>query len=231
MKSTRYISLVPLLVLAGGCQPEQPEPEAGRTATDAAQSAEGTREQPGAERQPATQRMAVAEISATEGHDTAGTVQFISEGDTVRVQGRITGLEPGAHGLHIHAKGDCGAPDATSAGGHYAPDDDPHGSPRDLPDEHHVGDLGNIVAGEDGTADVVAEDPEIRLSGPESVVDKAVIVHAGRDDFESQPSGDAGARVGCGVIRVASQSAETGQGPAAAMTRDESTGQAGDNAD
>jgi Cu-Zn family superoxide dismutase len=224
-----------LLVLAAGCQPgepEQPEPEAGRMASDAAQPAERAQGQPAAERTPATQQMAVAEISPTEGHDTAGTVEFSAEGDTVRLEGRITGLEPGAHGLHIHANGDCSAPDASSAGGHYSPDDDPHGSPRDLPDKHHVGDLGNIVAGEDGTADVVAEDPEMQLSGPESVIGKAVIVHEGRDDLESQPSGDAGARVGCGVIRMASRATEGGQATAAASTRDGSTARAGEqNAD
>lgn len=222
MKSTRYAQLVPLLVLAAACQPgepEQPEPETGGMASDDSRPAERTQ---------AAQQMAVAEISATEGHETAGTVKFTSEGDTVRVQGRITGLEPGAHGLHIHAKGDCSAPDASSAGGHYSPGGDPHGSPRDLPEEHHVGDLGNIVAGEDGSADVVAEDAEIRLSGPDSVVDKAVIVHAGRDDLESQPSGDAGARVGCGVIRMATASPTSSPTSSQrAVSRAESAGQAG----
>ena len=231
MKSIRYVQLVALLALAAGCQPgepEQPEPEAGRAAADTAEPAERVAEQTTTERQAAAQRVAVAEISATEGHETAGSVKFTSEGDAVRVQGRITGLEPGPHGLHIHANGDCRAPDASSAGEHFSPDDDPHGSPRDLPGEHHVGDLGNIVADEDGAAEVVTEDPEIRLSGPESVVGKAVIVHAERDDLESQPSGDAGARVGCGVIRMAAQATESRDGPATAMSRDGSAAQSGD---
>lgn len=223
MKPTRYLPLAPLLVLAAACQPDQAEPQAqsqqepGEAATGTA--GETQAQAPATAEAAAPARIAVAEIAATEGNDASGTVRFTTSGDAVRVEGRITGLEPGAHGLHIHAKGDCSAPDASSAGGHYAPDDDPHGSPRDLPAEHHVGDLGNIVASSDGVADVTAEDPEISLSGPESVVGKAVIVHAGRDDLESQPSGDAGARVACGVIELAStagagerQRAETSAG-------------------
>lgn len=236
MKTTLYTLLVPLLALVAACrsgEPEQPEPVADRSATDAAQPADPMQEQPGAERAATAPPMAVAEISATDGFDAAGTVEFTTEGDSVRIKGALTGLKPGAHGLHIHEKGDCSAPDASSAGEHYSPGDDPHGSPQDLPDEHHLGDLGNVVAEEDGTAEIVAEDPEVRLSGPDSVVGKAVIVHEGRDDLESQPSGDSGARVGCGVIRMASQSAETGRGTTAtAMTGDERAANAGgDNPD
>lgn len=212
MKSILYLSFAPLLVLAAACQPDEPD---GQDREPAAPDTTGQAQAQEREQVPAAatapEQNAFAEISATEGNDAAGTVRFTTAGDTVRVEGRITGLEPGAHGLHIHAQGDCSAPDASSAGGHYAPDDDPHGSPRDLPDEHHVGDLGNIVADSDGTAEVNAEDPEIALSGPESVVGRAVIVHSGRDDLESQPSGDAGARVGCGVIELASNAGAAGQ--------------------
>jgi Cu-Zn family superoxide dismutase len=231
MVKTRYNRLLPLLVLAAGCQPEepeQPEPQAGRTSTEAAQPDAGRQSQGSAEQEPTAQRVALAEISATEGREATGTLQFTAEGDTVRVQGRITGLEPGAHGLHIHAKGDCSAPDASTAGDHYSPDDDPHGSPLDLPDAHHVGDLGNVFADDQGIADVAAEDTEMRLNGPESIVGKAVIVHEGRDDLESQPTGDSGARVGCGVIRMEAQAMATGQAPATAMTHGESAGHARD---
>ncbi|MEX2124077.1 MAG: superoxide dismutase family protein [Woeseia sp.] len=113
--------------------------------------------------------------------------------------------KPGAHGLHIHAMGDCSAPDASSAGDHFNPHDDPHGSPRDLDDAHHVGDLGNITTNEAGEAEVSIEDTEMKLSGAESVIGKALIVHSGQDDFETQPSGDSGSPVGCGEIE------ETGQ--------------------
>jgi superoxide dismutase, Cu-Zn family len=155
---------------------------------------------------PAVEDMAVeyaeAEILPTEGQKVGGVIKFSRTADMVTLQGTVTGLKPGAHGIHIHALGDCSAPDASSAGDHFEPADDPHGSPEDLPDSHHVGDLGNITAGANGEAEVNITDTEIELSGPNSVVDKAFIVHEGRDDFETQPSGDSGARIGCGVIHA-----------------------------
>lgn len=144
---------------------------------------------------------AEARIEPTEGNQANGVVRFSTENGMVTIAGTINGLEPGEHGLHVHENGDCSAPDASSAGGHFNPHDDPHGSPRDDPDSHHVGDLGNVTADADGEAEVSVDDPEMQLKGPESVIDKALIVHGGRDDFESQPSGDSGPRVGCGVIR------------------------------
>jgi Cu-Zn family superoxide dismutase len=145
---------------------------------------------------------AEAEILPTEGQKVGGVIKFSRTADMVTIQGTVTGLKPGAHGIHIHAVGDCSAPDASSAGDHFEPADDPHGSPEDLPDSHHVGDLGNITAGESGEAEVNITDTEIELGGPNSVVGKAFIVHEGRDDFETQPSGNSGARIGCGVIRA-----------------------------
>jgi hypothetical protein len=91
MVKTRYNRLLPLLVLAAGCQPEepeQPEPQAGRTSTEAAQPDAGRQSQGSAEQEPTAQRVALAEISATEGREATGTLQFTAEGDTVRVQGR-----------------------------------------------------------------------------------------------------------------------------------------------
>ena len=117
----------------------------------------------------------------------------------MRVVADISGLKPGKHGLHIHEKGDCSAPDATSAGGHFNPDKKNHGAPD--ASEHHMGDLGNIEANAKGKAHLdrtvdfltIAEDPN-------SIAGKAVIVHAQEDDLKSQPVGNAGARVACGVI-------------------------------
>ena len=146
------------------------------------------------------QMHAVAEIMPTSGNEARGAVRLSGGNGTVQIAGSITGLEPGAHGFHIHENGDCSAPDASSAGDHFNPHDDPHGSPRDLEDAHHVGDLGNIIANEQGEAEFNIEDNEMKLSGAESVIGKAVIVHASQDDFESQPSGNSGARLGCGEI-------------------------------
>jgi superoxide dismutase, Cu-Zn family len=148
---------------------------------------------------------AVAEILPTEGNDVRGTVRLSGGNGTVRIAGTITGLEAGAHGFHIHQFGDCSAPDASSAGDHFNPHDDPHGSPRDLENAHHVGDLGNITANERGEVKLDIEDNEMQLSGPESVIGKAMVVHADQDDFVTQPSGNSGARVGCGKIVEAPQ--------------------------
>ncbi|HZD53879.1 MAG TPA: superoxide dismutase family protein, partial [Woeseiaceae bacterium] len=145
---------------------------------------------------------AEAEILPTEEQTTGGRITLTREGNQVRIQGTVTGLTPGEHGFHIHEKGDCSASDASSAGGHFAPQHHPHGSPQDPPEQHHVGDLGNITAGNNGEAGVDVTSSLIRLSGPDSVIDKAIIVHGGKDDFESQPSGNSGPRVGCGVIRT-----------------------------
>lgn len=154
---------------------------------------------------------AEATISPTEGNDVRGTVNFRAETDAIRIVGQLTGLEEGKHGLHVHEKGDCSAPDASTAGGHFAPDADPHGAPSAEVGQHHVGDLGNVEVDEEGTATFDVSDPEMSLSGENSVVGRALIVHAGADDFESQPSGDAGDRVGCGVIRETTDAGATRQ--------------------
>lgn len=182
---------------ATGQEPQEPAQDPG-TAGEPSPSAE---QAPPGGSAPPTQ-YAEAEILPTEGQTTGGLIKLTSTGDEVTVQGTVTGLEPGAHGFHIHEKGDCSAPDASSAGGHFEPADDPHGAPQDPPEEHHLGDFGNITAGENGEAEVNLTDPEVRMSGPDSVIGKAIVVHAGQDDLESQPSGDSGARIGCGVIRA-----------------------------
>lgn len=143
---------------------------------------------------------AIAVIHPTEGNDISGTVTFNAEEDEVRVQAEIEGLESGNHGFHIHEFGDCSAPDASTAGGHFNPDDNPHAGPE--AEERHVGDMGNIEGNEDGTATRSYVDSVLTLNGPESIIGHAVVIHEGEDDLESQPTGDAGARLGCGVIGI-----------------------------
>ena len=145
---------------------------------------------------------AMATLSPTEGNDVRGRVTFVDTPDGVRVFAEISGLSEGMHGFHVHETGDCSAPDATSAGGHFNPDDHPHGAPDAPSAERHDGDLGNLEAGVDGVARYERTDTNVALSGPNSVIGKAVIVHAGQDDYTSQPSGDAGSRVACGVIEA-----------------------------
>lgn len=144
---------------------------------------------------------AVARLAPTEGYQATGEVTFKYVEGVMLISGTVRGVEPGPHGFHVHEVGDCSAPDASSAGGHFAPDGDPHGSPDSINEKHHVGDLGNIVANDDGVADIDISDAEMTLdAGPKSVLGRSVIVHAGEDDFVSQPSGDAGPRIACGII-------------------------------
>jgi Cu-Zn family superoxide dismutase len=144
--------------------------------------------------------VARADLRPTENSKARGSVLFKKEGESVRVEIELEGLTPGAHGLHVHEHGDCSAPDATSAGGHFNPEGKPHGAPTDA--QRHVGDLGNVTADASGRVSVVLTDSVIALEGPNSIVGRAVVIHEKADDLKSQPSGDAGARLACGVIQV-----------------------------
>lgn len=140
---------------------------------------------------------AVAVIHPTEGNDASGTVTFTTTDDGVQVQAEIEGLEEGNHGFHIHQYGDCSASDGTSAGGHFNPADNDHAGPTDSP--RHMGDMGNIEADADGNATIDYVDSTIDM---DQIIGRGLIVHGGEDDLESQPTGDAGPRMGCGVIGI-----------------------------
>ncbi len=142
---------------------------------------------------------ASANLGPTKGNQAAGTVTFVQHGDKVVVDARITGLAPGLHGFHIHEKGDCTAPDASSAGAHFNPHKAPHAGP-DSP-QRHAGDLGNLTADANGAAVYHVEISGITLgTGADSINGRAVIVHANPDDLRTQPAGNAGPRVACGLI-------------------------------
>lgn len=143
---------------------------------------------------------AVAVIHPTKGHSATGEVTFTVEKGGIRVVADIEGLKPGKHGFHIHEYGDCSAPDAASAGGHFNPTNKKHGCP-DSP-EHHVGDLGNIVADNRGKGHLDILNKEIKFEGKNNIIGRAIIVHADPDDCTSQPAGNAGSRIGCGVIGI-----------------------------
>jgi Cu-Zn family superoxide dismutase len=142
---------------------------------------------------------AVAVLSSASGSSVGGTVTFVKESEGVRVIADIKGLTPGKHGFHVHEKGDCSAPDAASAGAHFNPTGSPHAAPEATP--RHAGDLGNITADDKGNARYERLDTTISFDGPNSVIGRAVIVHGKPDDF-SQPAGNAGPRVACGVIQM-----------------------------
>lgn len=146
---------------------------------------------------------AIAVLHSTKGSNVTGTIWFTKVERGIKVIADVKGLTPGKHGFHIHEYGDCSAPDAGSAGGHFAPECNPHGAPSDPRNERHVGDLGNLKADKDGFAHLEWTDPLISFSGDHNIIGRAVIIHAGEDDFKTQPTGNAGARVACGVIGIA----------------------------
>ena len=148
---------------------------------------------------------ATAKLEPRSGSKVQGSVTFTQIGDVVRVTGEITGHTKGPKGFHIHEKGDCSAADASSAGGHFDPREPKnwstrHGGPHTA--ERHAGDLGNIVFDQNGKAVVNMMVGGIAVdSGPIGIIGRAVIVHAATDDFKTDPTGNAGGRVACGVIR------------------------------
>lgn len=149
------------------------------------------------------QERATATLEGRSGSDLKGTAEFVQSGEeplVVRV--RLQGTTPGLHGLHVHETGDCSAPDAASAGGHFDSGNAPHGGPGT--EQSHDGDLGNIEVREDGTGDLATTSDRLTLDeGATSVVGLAVVVHAGPDDLTSQPAGASGDRIGCGVVELA----------------------------
>jgi Cu-Zn family superoxide dismutase len=118
----------------------------------------------------------------------------------VAVVVHIENAPPGTHGLHVHDKGDCSAPDASSAGGHFNPGGMPHAAPTEA--HRHAGDLGNITIEANGTGHLeIVSDLLTVKAGPNSVVGRAVIFHEKADDLQTQPTGNAGGRLGCGVVQ------------------------------
>jgi superoxide dismutase, Cu-Zn family len=142
---------------------------------------------------------AVAQMKATSGNTANGTVTFSQQGSDVRMVAKLTGVPPGKHGFHIHEKGDCSAPDGMSAGGHFNPTGKPHGNPMDA--DHHAGDMPMLEADASGNATLDTTIGGVAIGqGAGDIVGKAVIVHKDADDFKTQPTGNSGARIACGVI-------------------------------
>ena len=148
-------------------------------------------------------KQANAMISSLNDSGVTGMAIFTQNDDQITLTIEIQGASPGLHAVHIHANGDCSAPDGTSAGGHWNPTDVAHGKWGE--GEFHLGDIGNISVGDDGTGSITLTTDlwDIGTGSDVDVVGKGIIVHADADDFVSQPSGAAGARIGCGVIVLA----------------------------
>src|SRR5438105_13720330 len=144
---------------------------------------------------------AIAVLHPTAGSNVSGTVTFTKGTDGIQVVADVTGLTPGKHGFHVHEFGDCSSPDGNSAGAHFNPTHKQHGAPDAA--ERHEGDLGNVVADSSGKAHLEWTDKVMKLSGPDSIIGRSMIVHVQEDDLKTQPTGNSGARVACAVIGVA----------------------------
>ena len=130
-----------------------------------------------------------------------GDIVIWDEGPGVALELKLHDLTPGEHGIHFHQVPKCEGPDFKSAGGHFNPEGKKHGF--DSPDGHHAGDMKNFTVGADGKASVRLEDSDVTLKdGPHSLLSSgaAVVVHAKADDYKTDPSGNSGDRVACGVI-------------------------------
>lgn len=144
--------------------------------------------------------MAAAKLEPTRGNTTAGQAMFHQRGDRLMLHVRVEGLKPGQeHGFHIHEKGDCSSGDGMSTGGHFNPLSKPHGA-HDAA-EHHAGDLPSLKADAAGRVDAHFQLSGLAIgSGATDIVGRGLIVHAQPDDYRTQPTGNAGARIACGVI-------------------------------
>jgi Cu-Zn family superoxide dismutase len=151
----------------------------------------------------AKSNMAEAKIEPKSGSTATGEATFEQKGGKVTLNLSLEKTSPGTHAVHIHDKGDCSSPDGKSAGEHWNPTSEPHG--KWGVDGFHLGDIGNVQVGPDGkgTLTLTTDKWNIGGGGPNDVVGHAIIVHGGVDDFKSQPAGNAGPRVGCGVIEAA----------------------------
>jgi Cu-Zn family superoxide dismutase len=144
---------------------------------------------------------ATAELQPTQGNNTTGKISFTQSGDKVRVAGDVSGLRPNQeYGFHIHEAGDCSSPDGMSAKGHFNPYAKAHGNPSSA--DRHAGDMLTLRSDASGNAridstlDIISVTP-----GPARIIGRGLIVHANPDDYTTQPTGNAGARLACGVIK------------------------------
>jgi len=150
---------------------------------------------------PASAPKATANLVPTKSGNAVGTASFYQVGNKVRMVAKVSGLVPGReHGFHIHEAGDCSSGDGMSAKGHFNPMGKPHGNPASA--ERHAGDMPALKADAKGNARLEADlDLMTVTPGPASIVGRGLIVHADPDDYKTQPTGNAGARIACGAIQ------------------------------
>lgn len=190
--------VINLAVLLTACSKEQP---AGAPRTpDAAPPTAAEKATPA---EPASE--AAAQIAPTQGNTVNGSVALAQSAEGVHITGSVQGLKPDADfGFHVHEKGDCSAPDGSSAGGHFNPTQAQHGNPAS--GAHHAGDMMNIHSNGEGIAqvDTTAAGTTLHGGAATDIMGKAIVVHESADDYTTQPSGNSGKRVACGVIAAPS---------------------------
>jgi len=148
-----------------------------------------------------TARVGSAQLKQANGVP-AGTVQLYQANGELRISGAFAGLRAGSHGFHLHTTGRCDAPDFTTAGGHLNPTGAEHGTQN--PNGAHLGDLPNLIINANGTGNItatVSENEDAALAAIFDADGTAVMIHQGPDDYVSDPAGDAGPRIACGIIR------------------------------
>jgi Cu-Zn family superoxide dismutase len=197
MKATNLGLTIAAALLLAACSREQPEGAPRKPDPATAAPAEKTTAEPANE--------VVVQIAPTQGNTVTGSLALAPSAEGVHVSGAIQGLKPNAEfGFHVHEKGDCSAPDGSSAGGHFNPTQAQHGNPTS--GAHHAGDMANIRSNAEGVAEVDTTATGTTLHGEPGtdVVGKAIVVHESPDDYATQPSGNSGKRIACGVIAAPS---------------------------
>jgi Cu-Zn family superoxide dismutase len=206
---TRFLAhVVPVVLLAacGGAEPAPataPGPESSPVASPSGDAKPAAAAAPSGDAKPAAASTPVeVPIAAKSGSKLSGKAMFTQVDGGVKVTIQVAGAPPGKVATHVHETGDCSAPDGKSAGGHFNPGSKPHGMPPAA--ERHLGDLGNIEVKPDGTGshEIVVKGATLEAGVPTSYLGRAIIVHEKQDDG-GQPTGNAGGRIGCGVIAAA----------------------------
>ena len=195
MKKIQISALALLFITAFSCK------EAKKEAEETTEEVEETVEQVAEQMDP---EVITFEMEPKSNSNVSGEVVFTQDEGEVIMRATFLGLDEGEHAIHLHEKADCSSPDGKSTGGHWNPTHEPHGK-WGSEEGYHKGDIGNFTADADGNATVEFSTDECCIGcGDEKkdVLGKAVIVHQGTDDYTSQPSGAAGARIACtGIIQ------------------------------
>ncbi len=193
-------SMLTMIALMASCSQEEAAPPAAEMPSTTASSEPATTPPPSDTSAAASQHR--VELTPGQGATVAGEFDLVASDGAVLMTGVVSGLKPGSrHGFHIHETGDCSSPDFKSAGEHFNPTSQPHGDPAKPP--HHLGDIPNLEVDDMGKAPVDARIEGVTLGdqGPNDLVGRALVVHAKTDDYKTQPSGNSGDRIACGVIR------------------------------